>query len=132
MTNSWRFSHFVLQDEFAVARLMALELKARLPCDQGLKKRFALDERQIRDFPGVKVQEIEAVKDDPRIARAVGHSLGVGEARQSGVVKAAELAVDVGGLQRALRWRLDILAVQSSPVRVRSCARPLSMRAAMR
>ena len=43
----------MLQDEFAVACLMAIELKAGLVCDQRLKKRLALDERQTRDVPAV-------------------------------------------------------------------------------
>ena len=34
----------MLQDEFAVACLVAVELKAGLVCDQWLQKRLALDE----------------------------------------------------------------------------------------
>ena len=36
----------MLQDEFAVAGVVAIELKAGLVRDQGLKQRLALDERQ--------------------------------------------------------------------------------------
>ena len=36
----------VLEDEFAVAGLVAVELNAGFASDQGLKKGFALDERQ--------------------------------------------------------------------------------------
>src|ERR1700722_37708 len=55
----------VLEDELAVASLMAVELNARLACDQRLKKRLALDKRQARDVPAVKMQEIEGVIDGP-------------------------------------------------------------------
>jgi hypothetical protein len=41
----------VLQDEFAVPRVVAIELKAGLVCDQRLKQRLALDERKLRDVP---------------------------------------------------------------------------------
>ena len=44
------------------------------------------------------MQKIEGVVDEPNLALAVGRGLGVGEARQSGVVDAAELAVEIGGL----------------------------------
>ena len=126
----------MLQDEFAVARLMAIVLKAGLVGDQRLQKRLALDERQTRDVPAVEVQEIEGVIDQPHAALAVGRRLGVGEARQSGVVDAAEFAVDIGGLHVQIRERGDdariFVASSRGPVRVSSCARPLSMRAAMR
>jgi hypothetical protein len=49
----------VPQDEFAVTRLVAVELKAGLPCDQWLKQRLALDELQTREIPTVEMQEIE-------------------------------------------------------------------------
>src|ERR1700722_364923 len=88
----------VLEDELAVASLMAVELNARLACDQGLKKRLALDKRQARDVPAVKMQEIEGVIDEPHLALAVGRCLGVGEARQSRFTNATEFTVDVGGL----------------------------------
>jgi hypothetical protein len=39
----------VLQDELAVAGLVAVELKAGLVCDQRLEERLALKERQARD-----------------------------------------------------------------------------------
>jgi hypothetical protein len=60
---------------------MAVELNAGLVCDQRLKKRLALDERQARDVPAVEVQEIEGVIDEPHSALAVGGRLGVREAR---------------------------------------------------
>ena len=88
----------VLQDEFAVAGVMAVELKAGLVCDQGLEQRLALDERKVRDVPAGKMQEIESVKDELHVALAVGRRLRLREARQSRIVDAAELAVEIGGL----------------------------------
>ena len=44
------------------------------------------------------MQEIEGVIDEMHAAFAVGSSLGMGEAWQTGVVYSAEFAVDVGGL----------------------------------
>jgi hypothetical protein len=41
----------VLEDEFAVARVMAVVLKARLVGDQRLEQLLALDEFEIRDVP---------------------------------------------------------------------------------
>ena len=75
------------------------ELKARLVCDQRLKQRLALDERQPRNVLPIKMQKIEGVVDEPNLALAVGSRLRVREARQSGVVDAAEFAVEVGGLR---------------------------------
>ena len=51
----------MLQDEFAVARLMAVELKAGLVCDQWRKQRLALDERQARDVPAIEMRKIEGI-----------------------------------------------------------------------
>jgi hypothetical protein len=47
----------VLEDESATARVMAVELKARLVREQRLQKRLALDELKIRDVQAVEVQE---------------------------------------------------------------------------
>jgi hypothetical protein len=47
----------VLEDELAIARVMAVELKARLVREQRLQKRLALDELKIRDVQAVEVQE---------------------------------------------------------------------------
>ena len=44
----------VSQDEFAVASLMSVELKARLVRGQRLKQRLALEERQGRNVPTVR------------------------------------------------------------------------------
>jgi hypothetical protein len=41
----------VLEDEFAVACVVTVEPKAGLVCDQWLKERLALDQRQARDVP---------------------------------------------------------------------------------
>jgi hypothetical protein len=65
----------VLEDEFAVADLVAVELKARLVGEQWLQKRLALDELKVRDVPSVEMQKIESLID-------VGRRLGVGESRQ--------------------------------------------------
>ena len=50
----------VLQDELAVACVVAIELKAGLVCDQRLKKRLALDEPKLRNIPSAKMENIEA------------------------------------------------------------------------
>jgi hypothetical protein len=50
----------VLEDEFGIAGLMAVELKAWLACDQGLKKGFALDELQARNVLAIKVRPSRA------------------------------------------------------------------------
>jgi hypothetical protein len=39
---------------------MTIELKTGLVCDQGLKRRLALDERKFRDVPIGQLQEIES------------------------------------------------------------------------
>jgi hypothetical protein len=46
------------------------------------------------------VQEIEGVIDEPNPALAIGRSLGVGEARRSSFIDAAEFAVKIGGLAK--------------------------------
>ena len=46
------------------------------------------------------MQEIECVIDEPHLALTVSRRLGVREARQSGVVDAAEFAIQIGGLRR--------------------------------
>ena len=95
------------QGELAVAGLMAVELKAGLVCDQRLKQRLALDELKARDIPTLDVQKIESVINEARIALAVGRRLRLGEAWQSGIVDAAKLAVDVGGLHVQVRECCD-------------------------
>ena len=47
----------MLQDDLAIACLMAVELKASLVREQRLQKRLALDELKIRDVQAVEVQE---------------------------------------------------------------------------
>ena len=106
----------MLQDEFAVAGVMAVELKAGLVCDQRLKQRLALDERKARDVPTVEMQEIESVIDELHVALAVGRRLGVGEARQSSLVDAAEFAVEIGGLDVQVRERRDGAWIFVGPV----------------
>jgi hypothetical protein len=46
----------VLQDEFAIACIVAVELKARLTCEQLFRKRFALDELKVRNVRSVEMQ----------------------------------------------------------------------------
>ena len=58
----------VLQDAFAVARLMAIELKAELARHQRLEQRLALDERQPCGVLAIDVQEVEGVIDERRAA----------------------------------------------------------------
>jgi hypothetical protein len=64
---------------------------------RALEKRFALDKLKVRDIPTAKMQEIESVIDEAHAASAVGRCLRLGEARQTGLVDAAEFAVDIGG-----------------------------------
>jgi aldehyde:ferredoxin oxidoreductase len=125
----------VLQDEFAVTRLMSIELKARLVCEQRFQKRFALDELKPRDVPAVDMQEIKGLIHELHSALAVGGSLGMGKARQSSLIDATEFAIEISGLDVQVHKRCDgawVFVGPVSPVRVSSCARPLSMRAAMR
>jgi hypothetical protein len=42
---------------------MTIELTTGFVCDQGLKQRLALDERNFRDVPIGQLQEIESVID---------------------------------------------------------------------
>jgi hypothetical protein len=49
------------------------------------------------------VQEIESVIDEPHFVLAVCGRLRLCEARQSGLVDAAELAIDIGGLHIHVR-----------------------------
>ena len=69
----------MLEDEFTVADLVAVKLKAELVDEQWLQKRLALDELKTRNVPTVEMQEIKSVIDELHIAFAVGRRLGVGE-----------------------------------------------------
>jgi hypothetical protein len=116
----------VLQDELAVACVMGVEPKARLVREQRLQKRLALDELKIRDVPTVQMQEIEGIIDELHASLAIGGGLGIGKAWQASFVDAAELTVEIGGLDIQVRERRGgarILLVQSRPVLVRSCTR---------
>jgi hypothetical protein len=62
------------------------------------------------------MQEIEGVIDEPHFAFAVGRGLSLRKARQSGVVDATKLAVDVGGLHIEVRKRGDGARIFVSPV----------------
>ena len=95
---------------------MAIELKAGLAHDQRLEQRLALDERQPRDIPAVEMQEIEGVIDEctPRSPSVAAWVLG--EARQSGIVDATKLAVDIGGLHVHVREGRDGARIFVSPV----------------
>src|SRR5258708_22316686 len=111
----------MLEDEFAVARFMAIELKDRLARDERLKQRFMLNEREARHVPTVHMQEIEGVINEPDAALAVGRRLGAGEAWQSSLVDAAELAVKIGGLHSEVRKRGDDARIFVSPVKPGPC-----------
>jgi hypothetical protein len=78
----------MLQDKFAIAWVVAVELKAGLADDQGLEQRLALGEWHIRDVAAVQMQDVETVVDDMNAALAVACGLGLGEARQAVVVDA--------------------------------------------
>src|ERR1700722_13989703 len=110
----------VFQNELAVAGVVAIELKAGLDCHQGLKQRFALDKRQPRDVTTVKMQKIESVKDELHVALAVGRRLGLREARQSRLVDAAKLAVDIGCLYVQVREGGNGAWIFGGPVQARS------------
>ena len=97
----------MFQNEFAVAGLMAIELKTRLTCEQRFQKRLALDELKGRNIPTIEMQEIESVIDELHIAFAVGRRLGVGESRQPSLIHAAEFAIEVSGLDVQARERGD-------------------------
>jgi hypothetical protein len=63
----------VLQDEAAVAHLVAVELKARLVGEQRLEQHLALDERQPRDVLADEMQKIEGIVDEPRRLSRTSH-----------------------------------------------------------
>jgi hypothetical protein len=117
----------VLEDEFGIAGLMAVELKAWLACDQGLKKGFALDELQARNVLAIKVQEIEGVIDEPHAALAIGRNPDAfaGYTRRSKQRNRSALEflrpIEVVGPQRHMRN-----AHQSIPFRF---AKPVTVRA---
>jgi hypothetical protein len=125
----------VLQDELAVSGIVAIELKAGLICDQRLEQRLALDERQARNVPAAKVQEIESEIDKMHAALAISSRLGLRKAGQSGIVDAAELAVDIGGLHVAVCERGDDARIFGRPVEPgprQQLRTAMSMRAAIR
>ena len=62
------------------------------------------------------MQEIERVIDEVHATLAVGCGLGLGEARQSGVIDAAEFAVDIGGLYVHVGERRDCAWIFGRPV----------------
>jgi hypothetical protein len=67
-------------------------------------------------------------------ALALGRRLSMGKTQQSRFVDAAEFAIELGALHvrfASAATALGYLAVESRPVRVRSCTWPLSTRAAM-
>ena len=61
----------MLQDVFAVAHRISIELKSGLICDQRLEERLPLKERQARDIPAADMQEIESLIDQVHSAFAV-------------------------------------------------------------
>ena len=95
---------------------MAVELKARLACEQRFQKRFALDELKAGDVASVEMQKIESIIDELHIAFAVGRGLGVGESRQSSLIDAAEFPIDVSGLNVQVRERCDSDRIFVGPV----------------
>jgi hypothetical protein len=97
----------VPSDQPAVARLVVVELKAGLGCDQWLKKRLALDERLTGDLAAVEMQEIES-----EIDWASFHPLR-----------------KVSGL--SLRWALARLLASVALVMARGLVAPLSVAATM-
>jgi hypothetical protein len=62
------------------------------------------------------MQEIERVIDEMHATLAIRRRLGVGEARQARVVDAAELAVEIGGLDVQVRERRDGARIFGGPI----------------
>jgi hypothetical protein len=58
----------VPSDQLSVARLVAVELKARNCRDHRLQQRLALDQRQAGDVAVVEMQEVENEIDEPNPA----------------------------------------------------------------
>src|ERR1700684_1237099 len=67
------------------------------------------------------MQEIEGIEDEPHFAFAVGRRLSLGEARQSGVVHATKLAVQIGSFRVQVRERFGDARIFASPVKPSSC-----------
>jgi hypothetical protein len=63
------------------------------------------------------VDEIESVKDEPSGALGVGRCLDAREAGQSGIVDAAELAIEIGGLHLQTRQRRGGARIFGGPVK---------------
>jgi hypothetical protein len=59
---------------------------------------------------------LERIVDEPHPALAVARRLGVGKARQSGVVDAAEFPVEIGGLRLHTAERSDGAWIFVAPV----------------
>jgi hypothetical protein len=97
----------MLQNQFTVADLMAIELKTRLVDEQRFQKRLALHELKAGDVPTVQMQEIETVINEVHIAFAVSRGLGVGESRQPSLIDAAEFTIEVSGVDVQVRERCD-------------------------
>ena len=78
------------------------------------------------------MQKIESVIDEVHAALAVGRRLGLREARQSGVVDAAEFAVEIGGLDVQARQRREGARIFVGPVEpgpVSNCTPPGTVQA---
>ena len=106
----------MLQDEFAVTDFMAIELKARLTCEQRFQNRLALCKLKARDVPTVQMRKIESVIDELDVAFAVGCRLGAGEHRQPSLIDAAEFPVDVSGLNVQVCQRCDRAWIFVGPI----------------
>ena len=111
----------VLQDELAVACVVAIELKAGLVCDERLKERLALDEPKLRNIPSAKMENIESIIDDMNAALAIARRLSLGKARRSRIVDAAEFAVDIGGLHIQVRKGSNHAWIFAGPVQPGPC-----------
>jgi hypothetical protein len=66
------------------------------------------------------MQEIESVIDEPCTALAVGRRLRLGETRQSSLIDAAELTIEIGGLhvqvgQRCAGARIFVSPIEAGP-----------------
>ena len=105
----------MLEDQLAIACVMAVELKAKLVCEQRLQKRLALDELKIRDVPTVEMQEIEGVIES-RTALAIGGRLGIGEAWQASLIDTAQFAIEITGLDVQVRERRGCAWIFGGPV----------------
>jgi hypothetical protein len=110
----------MLADEFAVACLVVVELKAGNAVHQRFQERFALDERQTGCVPPIQMQKIESVVDERHPAFTIARGLGLRKARQSVVANPAQFSVQIGTLRPHIREgsydaRIFVTPIEAGP-----------------